>query len=423
MRNLQLLFTFLTLSNFAYSQTEISGGIYSNTLWSPTGSPYIVSGKVTVFEGVELSIAPGTLVKFNADASLEIRGKLTAKGTVTDSIEFTSNLNSPGWNSWIGIIANGTNLPQGVGDQITMEYCIGKHALYFVDLDYGVHGPYIFKHCYFGNNFQVNRDGGYPVAVFDHCTFEDNRLGLDWGGDDFRVSHCNFINNVNGLNGVAIVDTCYFSGNTGIALSPYGATSGCTIENNNIGVSCYFGSTNNTFVNNVITNNQIGVEILSYFNTIINFTGNKICDNLYNVKNSHFNNADLSLNCWCSTDSAYIRSTILDGYVNTEYGLIDFMPLSENCTLTNLEEHPEYEKNESKVAIFPNPFKNELRLDLGGLNEVEINIYDFQAHPVFQKKCFDSTTIQTDNLSPGVFMYVILSSGRILDSGRIVKIE
>lgn len=354
MRSLLLLFSFIVISDFAFSQTEISGGVYSNTTWEPNGSPYIISGKVTVFEGVELTVAPGTLVKFNAAASLEIRGKLTAKGTETDSIEFTSNLSSPAMNSWIGIIANGTNLPQGVGNQVTMEYCIGKYAGYFIDLDYAVHGPYIFRHCYFAHNSQTNRDGGWPVASFEYCTFESNRLGLDYGGDDFRVSHCNFINNMNGLNGVAIVDSCYFSGNTGIALSPYGATTGCTVENNNVGVSCYFNSVNNTFVNNVVTNNQIGVELLSYFNTGINFKGNKICNNTtYNIKNNYFNNADLSMNCWCSTDSAYIRSTILDGYVNTDYGLIDFMPLLENCTLTSLEENHELSNSNSKTAIFP----------------------------------------------------------------------
>lgn len=81
-------------SQAVYSQTYVSGGIYSNTTWNLAGSPYIVTGDVVVFAEVELTIDPGVAVKFDAGTGLEIRGVLTAIGTITDSIEFTSNLSS-----------------------------------------------------------------------------------------------------------------------------------------------------------------------------------------------------------------------------------------------------------------------------------------------------------------------------------------
>lgn len=50
--------------------TNVCGTINTNTTWSSSGSPYIVTCDVTINPGVTLTIDPGTIVKFNPSRSL-----------------------------------------------------------------------------------------------------------------------------------------------------------------------------------------------------------------------------------------------------------------------------------------------------------------------------------------------------------------
>ncbi|HET8837723.1 MAG TPA: T9SS type A sorting domain-containing protein [Flavobacteriaceae bacterium] len=419
MKKIKLTLLATMIGCFSYSQTYISGGLYADNTWSPSGNPFIVSGNFVVFEEITLTIDPGVIIKFESGAGLELRGKLIAIGNETNNITFTSNSISPVPGSWNGIKVIGTTSPLGIGNQVTMEYCKGEFAQYFIDLTIAYHGPYIFRHCIFSNNFQTNKDGGLPYTLFDNCLFESNNVALGSTQFDSTVSNSSFINNINGVERINIVDSCFFSGNTGIALSPGGTTINCTIENNNIGVSSYFNSTNNIFINNTIRNNSIGVEIGSYFNGSINFTGNIICSNsAYNIKFLSTNNADLSNNCWCSADSAYIRSTIYDGYTDTSYGLVDFLPFTTGCSLGINEPA---ENNNSLATIFPNPFNETIEI-IGGKNElIEVTIFDLLGRKILFNKFTNSNKINTETLSKGIYFYQIENDKGSFQKGKLIK--
>src|SRR5438105_14890689 len=101
MKRLYPLVFFLFLAVFSNAQTNVSGGIFSNTTWTLANSPYIVVDTVVVFPGVTLTIEPGVVVKFANNKRLEIRqATLVAIGTVTDSITFTSNSLTPNPGIW-----------------------------------------------------------------------------------------------------------------------------------------------------------------------------------------------------------------------------------------------------------------------------------------------------------------------------------
>src|SRR6266513_547838 len=96
-----------TLSLISLAQTNVSGGIYSNTTWTLANSPYIVVDTVVVFPGVTLTIQPGVVVKFAYNKQLEIRqAALIAEGTVTDSITFTSSSSTPTPGIWSDVFLN-----------------------------------------------------------------------------------------------------------------------------------------------------------------------------------------------------------------------------------------------------------------------------------------------------------------------------
>ena len=91
---------FLLISASAWSQTVVPGGnIRSNTNWTRAGSPYVVTGVVTVggTGAPTLTIDAGVEVRFVSGARLVIGttlgdgGLLVARGTASESIVFTSD--------------------------------------------------------------------------------------------------------------------------------------------------------------------------------------------------------------------------------------------------------------------------------------------------------------------------------------------
>src|SRR2546430_15733573 len=97
----------IVISLAVNGETNVSGGIYTNTTWTMMNRPYVVVDTVVVFPGITLTIQPGVVIKFANNKRLEIRqAKLVAWGTITDSITFTSNSLTPIQGVWDGIFLN-----------------------------------------------------------------------------------------------------------------------------------------------------------------------------------------------------------------------------------------------------------------------------------------------------------------------------
>lgn len=74
----------------AAASTLITDDLFADTVWTAEGSPYIISGYISVPVGATLTIEPGAIVKFDYGTALEIFGAITAHGTVANKIYFTS---------------------------------------------------------------------------------------------------------------------------------------------------------------------------------------------------------------------------------------------------------------------------------------------------------------------------------------------
>ena len=132
--SLLILLLFIILNNCIISQTNVSGVISSNTIWTLSGSPYIVTGNVLVNSGVNLTINPGVVVKFNSGKALQIEGELSARGTAGSYIRFTSNQSSPAAGDWGYIYFSSSSVSaqyDGTGNYVSgciLEYCIVEYA-------------------------------------------------------------------------------------------------------------------------------------------------------------------------------------------------------------------------------------------------------------------------------------------------------
>lgn len=65
--------------------------ITADATWTATASPYVINGDVSVSAGATLTLAPGTIVKFNGPfRTLRIHGALNSAGSADGRVTFTS---------------------------------------------------------------------------------------------------------------------------------------------------------------------------------------------------------------------------------------------------------------------------------------------------------------------------------------------
>lgn len=77
----------------ASGPTTVSGQITVDTVWSPQGSPYVITSEVSVPEGVSLTLLPGTVVKaLGSSSNILVSGQLLVLGTPDRRVVFTSLL-------------------------------------------------------------------------------------------------------------------------------------------------------------------------------------------------------------------------------------------------------------------------------------------------------------------------------------------
>jgi hypothetical protein len=131
------LFSAIITGLLVWHATEVlvdaSGTISTDTVWSVGNDPLLISGMITVSNGVTLTIAPGTTVHFQSGAGLLIEGKLLALGRAERRIRLTA---PPGANTnWNGLhFLNSTQTNQlhycdiesadGLGQSIRVENSI-----------------------------------------------------------------------------------------------------------------------------------------------------------------------------------------------------------------------------------------------------------------------------------------------------------
>lgn len=287
-----LMFFLLFVLVICEAQTNVSGLINSNTTWTTTGSPYIVTGNVLVNTGITLTIEPGVSVKFNSGKALQIRGVLRAIGTTADKILFTSNLATPAPADWVNILfyeqSQGYDTVSGTG--CIMKHCIVEYAgVQDSIISYGairsfINTPYI-GNCIIRNNkangIQCNQvtqslkidscvvesnygygivagslqDSAHTSITIENCTVNNNAgSGISiWYGKKIIVKNNDVIENGGGIS-IDANDTVFLYNN--LIENNYGS---CSITGKFVGAS-----------RNIIHNNHSGFTLGSTFGYFTN---------------------------------------------------------------------------------------------------------------------------------------------------------
>ena len=216
-----ILFLAITLPAVASADTNVSGVISTDTTWTLSDSPYIVTGSTLVNSGVNLTVEPGVVVRFDSGVGLQINGTLIAIGTDTDNITFTSNQSTPAAGDWAYIFFTDSSTDAAYDadgnytDGSILEYCVVEYTGSVTSLD---------------NHGALRMDNAHPFI--NYCTIMDNSAaGI----------------NAYNLTGTLKVTNSTISDNTGGGISVSSTGAGITTIsnntiNNNTGSIFYFES-------------------------------------------------------------------------------------------------------------------------------------------------------------------------------------
>ena len=242
-RILAVLSMFLTAASVAATDielppgTEVSGTLTTQT-WSTNGSPYQVTGDITVPTGVTLTIDPGVIVEFNADVQFSLQGTLDANGTETDSVFFVE-----GTSTWRGFsITNGSHTFDYVAIRGVSSTTNNTSTVYME----GNNASATLQNCVIEGN-TAYRSGGLYVgntcsATLSECIVRNNTVSnaATWGSA-VLVS-----NSSSGTTPVVFLENSVFDGNTGALSGGFLGSLAGSVE-----------ITNCTAINNSATNNSV----------------------------------------------------------------------------------------------------------------------------------------------------------------------
>ena len=415
MKKLITLFTLAFAIN-VNAQTNVSGGIYSNTTWSLSGSPYIVTDTVVVFPGVTLTIQPGVTVRFKNNMRIEIRqSTINAIGTSADTITFTSDSVAPSIGIWGNIYVNKAPTCQ-------FKYCKFLYA------NQGLYADNYADTLRVSNsNFNFNNYGIYTYdfkmqSYIKHCNFKNNATGI-YGHEYIFADSCNTSNNQTGISawGLSHITNTIIDSNSieGINISAWGDwLLNCKIRYNGIGLHDYAFGPPATISYNIIENNNIGIKLEGFSDTI---SCNTICNNSsYNLYyTATFNQYPIKNNYWCLNDSILISATIYDGYNNINYGIVNFIPFDTNQCYSTAGISQISNLN-SQISIYPNPNNGSFVVETNTTDKQTIALYDVNGKLVLTQTINGKTNIDANNLNEGVYNISIISNEGVVNRRLVI---
>jgi hypothetical protein len=218
----------------AAMSTDVSGIISSNTTWNLAGSPYIVTGDITVNNGVTLTVQTGVEVKFNSGRRMTVLGTLNA-----NTATFTSNQGSPAAGDWLYIQVGNASF----AGTATLTSCFLRYAqqFYIYSGTATLSSTNIEFNLYYGiyNSGTLNMTGGLidllgysasyghglsttggSVSTLNNMSIIGSKYGIYLTtGAQVGLTSCNIINNTwpvyyAGAATFTIAGTCDFSSNT-----------------------------------------------------------------------------------------------------------------------------------------------------------------------------------------------------------------
>jgi hypothetical protein len=92
----------------------------------------------------------------------------------------------------------------------------------------------------------------------------------------------------------------------------------------------------------------------------------------------------------------------------------------DDVSLSSVEGINEHEGN-SVIDIYPNPFHEKINATAKTNEAVEVTLYDVTIRKLLQQTFTNSTTLNTEQLAKGVYIYEVRNKNGVVQNGRVVK--
>ena len=281
--------TFTAVSGSA--ETRVGGTLQGQNTWTKAGSPYVVTGDLTIGKNSTLKIGPGVTVRFKPniasrggmnefDLEIWVKGTLVVEGAAGDSVFFTSDASTPRWEDWQGIIVDGPTAKL-VAKNAVIEYALQGIRC----MDGTVNANSVTVRRCMKDGFRFNRGHGTLDGVI--ATEIGNSGGTGMGINLESASRVDIVNSsvIGVQNGISYsqrsggklhnttVTMCVARGVLIHNADP--DVRGCVITGNEIGIIASGGANPVVQENNLFENNVAEVEVKPYDKAVkLDFTRN-----------------------------------------------------------------------------------------------------------------------------------------------------
>lgn len=280
----------------ATGPTPISG-IISDTTWSVTNSPYIITGDTTVAPDSTVTIEPGVEVRFDGFYELAVRGSLLALGAKDKPILFTRHQQA----NWKGIYVNSRGSQRVELENVVVEYAETGIVMSMQSV----------------NAINIVRD-----SVFRH-----NTTGISTGSSTLQEPW--ITRNLITKNGIGIVGGTALSYNTVTENQSHGMVGPCSVRysviSNNGGDGIHTTFACEISYNTIEGNKGNGISWTEQYGGPFHHN-NLIGSAEYDVKTASRQGGSAQDNYWGTKDPEEIRRRIYDFYDDSTLGVVTFTP-------------------------------------------------------------------------------------------------
>jgi hypothetical protein len=102
---------------------------------------------------------------------------------------------------------------------------------------------------------------------------------------------------------------------------------------------------------------------------------------------------------------------------NTAIYYLDDVKLSTDSAFVNGIN----EQSISQIEVYPNPFTDKMNITVKRNVLVEVNLYDVTSRKIFHQSFTNTTSINTEQLAKGIYLYEVRDKNRIITKGTVVK--
>jgi hypothetical protein len=89
--------------------------------------------------------------------------------------------------------------------------------------------------------------------------------------------------------------------------------------------------------------------------------------------------------------------------------------------LCNLTQFNEILNSKSCLSVFPNPVTDKLTITSKTNEPLEITLFDLTSRKLLQQQFTNSTSINTSNLSKGIYIYELRNKNGVIKKGKVIK--